>query len=53
MPEYNLPIVREIQDALGQVKPLVDVGSSRISADSVRKINDITTKLDNGIVIKQ
>jgi hypothetical protein len=53
MPEYNLPIIREIQDALGHVKPLVDVGSNRISADSVRKINDITTKLDNGIVTKQ
>src|SRR6201987_1527958 len=47
MPEFNLPIIHDIQDALGQVKPLVDVSSSHISAESVRKINDITTKLDN------
>ena len=50
MPEFNLPIIRDIQSALGQVKPLVD--PSRISAESVRKINDITTKLDNGIVTR-
>jgi hypothetical protein len=52
MPEFNLPIIHDIQSALGQVKPLVDVASSRISAESVRKINDITTRLDNGIVTK-
>jgi hypothetical protein len=51
MPEYNLPIIRDIQNGLGQVKPLVD--APKISAESVRKINDITTKLDNGIVTKQ
>ena len=52
MPEFNVPIIRDIQNGLGQVKPLVDVGSAHISAESVRKINDITTKLDNGIVTK-
>jgi len=52
MPEFNLPIIREIQTALVEVKPLVDVGSARISSDSVKKINDITTRLDNGIVTK-
>lgn len=54
MPEFveKAPIIRDIQTGLGQVKPLVDVGSAHISADSVRKINDITTKLDNGIVTK-
>jgi hypothetical protein len=52
MPEFNLPIIRDIQTGLGQVKPLVDVGSAHISAESVRKINDITTKLDGGIVTK-
>src|SRR5690242_862050 len=50
MPEFNVPIIRDIQTALGQVKPLVD--PPRIPAESVRKINDITTKLDNGIVTK-
>src|SRR5438067_3710131 len=50
MPEFTLPIIREIQNALGEVRPLVDVGTSRISPDSVRKINEITNKLDSGIV---
>src|ERR1041384_9785 len=53
MPEYNLPLIRDIQGALGQVRPLVDVGGNKISSDSVRKINDITTKLDNEIVTRQ
>src|SRR5256884_5070555 len=43
MPEFNLPIIRDIQGALGEVRPLVD--APKISADSVRKINEITTRL--------
>jgi len=50
MPEFNLPLIRDIQRSLGEVRPLVDVGSAHISADSVRKINEITTRLDSGIV---
>ncbi len=46
---YNVPIVREIQGALSEVKPLID---GQISAVSVKKINEITTKLDHGIVTK-
>jgi hypothetical protein len=53
MPEFNLAIVREIGDALGQVKPLIDVGTAHISKDSVKKINDITTRLDDGIVTRK
>src|SRR6059036_2073248 len=45
MPEFNLPIIREIQNALVEVRPLVDVGSSHISPDSVRKISEITNRL--------
>jgi hypothetical protein len=52
MPEFQLPIIREIETALGQVKPLIDVGDARISPASVRKINEITTRLGNGIVTK-
>src|SRR5213596_4255983 len=52
MPEFNLPIIRDIQGALGEVRPLVDVGSSRISPESVRKINEITNRLDSGIVTR-
>ena len=53
MPEFNLPIIKDIQGALGEVRPLVDVGPGKISSDSVRKINEITTKLDSGIVTKE
>src|SRR5436305_5981523 len=52
MPEFNLPLIRDIERSLGEVRPLVDVGSAHISADSVRKINEITTRLDNGIVTR-
>ena len=51
MPEFNLPIIRDIQGALGEVRPLVD--APKISPESVRKINDITTRLDNGIVTRE
>lgn len=46
---YNVAIVREIQGALTKVKPLIN---GDISAESVKKINDITTKLDHGIVTR-
>src|SRR5438105_6561748 len=52
MPEFNLPIIHQIQDALGQVKPLIDVGNRRIPAESVKKVNEITTRLGHGIVMK-
>src|SRR5256885_2664012 len=52
MPEFNLPIIRQIQDALGEVKPLIDVGSARIPAESVKKVNEITTRLGAGIVTR-
>ena len=53
MPEFNVPIIREINEALVQVRPMIDVGSSRISAESVKKINEITTRLDYGIVTRE
>ena len=52
MPEFNLPIIHQIQDALGEVKPLIDVGDHRIPAESVKKVNEITTKVGHGIVMK-
>ena len=51
MPEFNVPIIRDIQSALGEVKPLVD--PPKISPEAVRRINDITTKLDSGIVTRE
>ena len=52
MPEFNLPIIHQIQEALVEVKPLIDVGKTRIPAESVKKVNEITTRLGNGIVTR-
>jgi hypothetical protein len=52
MPEYNVSIIHEIQEALVDVKPLVDVGNRPIPPEAVRKINEITTRLGNGIVTR-
>jgi hypothetical protein len=52
MPEFNLPIIHQIQDALVEVKPLIDIGNARIPAESVKKVNEITTRLGNDIVKK-
>ena len=53
MPEFKEAIVREIHEALGQVRPLIDVGTAKISPESVKKINEITTRLDYGIVTRE
>ncbi|MFN2541730.1 MAG: hypothetical protein ABR514_06125 [Chthoniobacterales bacterium] len=53
MPEFDLPIVREIHSALVEVKPLVDTGKERISPNAVKKINEITTRIDYGIVTRE
>jgi hypothetical protein len=52
MPEYDLPIIRQIQHALVEVKPLIDVGDRRISPESVKKVNEITTRLGRDIVTR-
>jgi hypothetical protein len=52
MPDkYNVEIVRQIHSGLGDVKPLLDV-QGHISAEAVKKINEIATRLDHGIVTK-
>jgi len=51
-PQFKVAIIREIQEALEQVKPMIDVGNARISPESVRKVNEITARLDYGIVTK-
>jgi hypothetical protein len=53
MPEFNMPLLKDIHGALVEVKPLIDVGSQGISPQSVRKINEITTRLDSAIVTKE
>ena len=52
MPEFNTQLLQEIQTALVEVKPLINVGTQRISAQSVKKINEITTRLDYAIATK-
>jgi hypothetical protein len=52
MPEFDLPIIRQIQDALVEVKPLIDVGDRSIPPETVKKVNEITTRLDQGIVTR-
>jgi hypothetical protein len=52
MPEYSVPVVESIKHALVEVRPLIDTGSKPISADAVKKINEITTRLDGEIVTR-
>ena len=54
MPEFKsqTPLIEQIQGALVEVKPLIATPKS-ISPDAVRKINEITTRLDTAIVTKQ
>src|SRR6201987_4380661 len=52
MPEFDLPIIHQIQDGLVEVKPLIDVGTAHIPAESVKKVNEITTRLGSGIVTR-
>jgi hypothetical protein len=40
------------QDALMEVKPLINIGSARISAESVKKVNEITKRLGDDILKK-
>ena len=51
MPEINLKLLQDIRGALGEVRPLIEV-ETPISAESVKRINDITTRLDEAIVKK-
>ncbi|MBA2622739.1 MAG: hypothetical protein H0U88_03845 [Chthoniobacterales bacterium] len=52
MPEFNSKLLQDIQAGLGQVRPLVDIGNKRISADSVKRINEITARIDEAIITK-
>ena len=52
MPEFNLKLLEDIQKALGEVRPLIDVGNAPISPQSVKRINEITTTVGNAIVTK-
>src|SRR5438477_12032259 len=53
MPEYSVPVVESIKRALVEVRPLIDSGNRLISPEAVKKINEITTRLDGEIVTGQ
>jgi hypothetical protein len=52
MPEFNLKLLQEIQTALNEVRPLIATGDTPISPESVKRINEITTRLDAQIINK-
>ena len=52
MPEFNLKLLQDIQTALGEVRPLIDTGDAPISPESVKRINEITKRIDDAIVTK-
>jgi hypothetical protein len=52
MPEFKMKLLDDIQNALGEVRPLIEVGDKGITPASVKKINEITTRLDDQIVKK-
>jgi hypothetical protein len=51
MPEYSVPVVQSIKQALGEVRPLLETRKP-ISPDTVKRINAITTRLDGEIVTR-
>ncbi len=51
MQEFHVPILGQIRSSLVEVKPLIETDNP-ISAASVKKINQITSRLDEGIVTR-
>jgi hypothetical protein len=45
--------VESIKHALVEMRPLIDSGSKPISLQAVKKINEITTRLDGENVTRQ
>ncbi len=52
MPEFNGPVVSQIRTSLQEVKPLIETDGP-ISPASVKKINEITSQIDNAIVTRK
>ncbi len=52
MPEFNMKLLQDIQLALKEVRPMIDVGDTPISQESVKRINEITSRLDEAIFTK-
>ena len=52
MPEFNLKLLQDIHAALIEVRPLIDPSDGHISPASVKRINEITTRLGDAITTK-
>jgi hypothetical protein len=52
MPEFNLPVIAQIKTSLEQVKPLLET-EKQIPPASVKKISEITARLDSAIVTRK
>lgn len=52
MPEFNLKLLQDIQGALTEVRPLIDTGDTPVTPEAVKRINEITTRIDDAIVTK-
>lgn len=51
MPEFNLPVISQIKSSLQEVKPLIE-SDEPIPPGSVKRINEITSRLDGAIVTR-
>jgi hypothetical protein len=51
MPEFNLPVISQIKSSLEEVKPLIE-SDEPIPPGSVKRINEITSRLDGAIVTR-
>ncbi|MBA3962903.1 MAG: hypothetical protein H0X40_13540 [Chthoniobacterales bacterium] len=51
MAEFHVPLLGQIRSSLVEVKPIIETDNP-ISAASVKKINQITSRLDEGIVTR-
>jgi hypothetical protein len=51
MPEFDLPVIAQIKKSLDEVRPMV-ITEDQIPPKSVKRINEITTRLDSAIVTR-
>ncbi len=51
MPEFSGPVISQIRTSLQDVKPLIEI-EGPISPESVKKINEITSRVDSAIVTR-
>ncbi|HEU0209670.1 MAG TPA: hypothetical protein VFQ78_11915 [Candidatus Udaeobacter sp.] len=50
--EIKIQSVDQVQDVLVKVKPLINSGIARVSAESIKKLNEISTRLGDDIIKK-